>query len=131
MKKIILFFSMLVIMTGFIFAGELDDLLFSMLKEEVKQYGKQTHLLEEANKSEGFVKKISDSLVDLLGVKDKGYVFDKILEDEDNFLVVYRKVAESYKSLNDDTIVIKQNDGNLFILLINKKECSVDAALYF
>lgn len=131
MKKFVLSLLMSIMASGFIFATEIDDLLFSLMKDEVRQYGKQTYLLEEFYKSEDFVKKISATLVETMGLDVKGFVFDRILEDDENFLVVYNRAAEKVGNKSDNYIVIEQSRGNLFLILFSKEKCCIDAVLFF
>ncbi len=131
MKKFVLSLLMSIMASSFIFATEIDDLLFSLMKDEVRLYGKQTYLLEEFYKSEDFVKKISATLVETMGLDAKGFVFDRILEDDENFLVVYNRVAEKVENKSDNYIIIEQSRGNLFLILFSKEKCCIDAVLFF
>lgn len=131
MKKFVLSLLMSIMASGFIFATEIDDLLFSLMKDEVRQYGKQTYLLEEFYKSEDFVKKISATLVESMELDAKGFVFDRILEDDENFLVVYNRAAEKVENKSDNYIIIEQSRGNLFLILFSKEKCCIDAVLFF
>ncbi len=130
-KNFILFILILFVAKNFIFADETDKLLLSIVKNEVQQYGKMTDILEEASKSKEFVIKMTDSLVEALGIKQEGYYFSRVIEDENNMIVVYKKDSIGVKIIDETKIVYTNENGTMFLILIDKNGLSIEATIYF
>lgn len=129
MKKLIFCVYLAIFTSVFSFCNEADDFLLSFV-ELTAEKDPKTNLIENAFTDSTFIVKIEDIFCDTVGIKNQGFCFYKILQDENFCLVMYKnKTTQTYKT-DDNKKLYTEVDNNMFIILFNKKQFKIETAFF-
>lgn len=129
MKKIYILFIISLFMTPSVFCSQtIDDYLFSIAIDQAEKF--ENTFVQDIFQNKEFVMSVSESFAKAVGILERGFIFDEILEREDYYLVKYKEEVIPSIKIDDNRTIYNNYDWTTFVILFDKKEGRIVRAFY-